>query len=153
MSKLRILAAEAAVAVTIWVGFLAWYHATWGWYSVSLNLAVDLGSALTLALSLVAMWASGRQAYADQQKRNRKWISLIIVLFGLLVFTAGLLAAAQQRADPCLDPRIAPGCSQTAGSGSLERAAVDTAIAYVGIAVSIISFSALVSIRLNRGAG
>jgi hypothetical protein len=151
MSKLRILAAEAAVAVAIWVGFIAWYYSTWGWYSVSLNLAVVLGTALTLALSLVVMWASGRRAYTDQQKRNRTWISLIIVLFGLLVLVAGLLAAARERADPCLDPRIT--CSQTAASGALFRAAVDTAIAYVGIAVSIISFSALVSIRLNRVAG
>jgi uncharacterized iron-regulated membrane protein len=152
MSKLRILAAEAAVAVALWLGFLAWYHATnGGLLNDAQNIAVDIGSAQVLVLSLVVVWASGRRAYTDQQKRNRTWISLIIVLFGLLVLVAGLLAAARERADPCLDPRIT--CSQTAASGALFRAAVDTAIAYVGIAVSIISFSALVSIRLNRVAG
>jgi hypothetical protein len=149
MIKLRILAAEAAVAVAIWVGFLAWYYPTWGWYSVSLNLGVVLGSGSTLALSLVVMWASGRRAYTDLQKRRRTWICLILMLFGLFIFVGGLRSADQARGDMCLDPRYYGACSQTAGSEALFLADVSTVVGLIGVAIGIISFAALVTTRLT----
>ena len=148
MTKLRRLAAEAFVAGAIWVGFLAWYHSTWGWYSVSLNLAVDLGSTVTLASSLAVMWASGRRVYTDLQRRSRTWTCLIILLFGSFVFVGGLLAADQARGDMCLDPRYFGACSQTAGSSALFQAALSTVVALIGLAIGIISLAALVTTRL-----
>jgi len=150
VSALRILAAQAVVAIAAWLGFLVWYHAIWGVASPNFqNIAVDLASTLVLVSSLVAMWASGRRAYTDLQKRNRTWIYMIITLFGLFVFGGGLLAAAQARADPCLDPRYASGCSQTAGSQALLQANLLTIIGLVGLAMGIISFAALASIQLT----
>lgn len=110
MNKLRLLGAEAVLAVMIWVGFLLGYHAFWGVvFSNSVNLVIDIASTLVMMGSLIVMWASGRRSYTEVQKRTRIWLSMSIVLFGLLVLTAGLHAASQARADPCLDPRIAPG--------------------------------------------
>jgi hypothetical protein len=149
MSKLRILAAEAAVAVALWLGFLAWYHATnGGLLNDAQNIAVDIGSAQVLVLSLVVVWASGRRAYTDLQKRSRTWTCLIIMLFGLFVFVGGLMAADHARADMCLDPRFYGACSQTAGSQALFQAAVSTIVGLIGLAIGIISFAALVTTRL-----